>query len=142
MKNLNYNKLETQPYLLSNKINPQVAKLLFTFRTRMVDVKENFKNKYVSAQTQADTALSCPLCLSKEDSQEHLLSCKKLNQNLVINQSEKICYSDIFSTSVEKNLIAITALEKLMKKTVQMQCKYVTECPLFLLLLFILSCNV
>ena len=60
--------------------------------------------------------VSCPLCLSKEDSQEHLLSCKKLNENLVINQKEFFCYNDIFSTSVEKNQIAIRALEKLMKK--------------------------
>ena len=49
--------------------------LLFIFvlpTTRMVECKDNFKNRY------KDTDLLCPLCLVANDTQQHPLDCKVL----------------------------------------------------------------
>ena len=54
-RNLTYSKLKTMDYLISGQLPPQEAKLMFKLRSRMLNVKENFKNKYLNN----DTFLHC-----------------------------------------------------------------------------------
>ena len=67
-----------QPYLKSRLINVNQAKQLFKFRTRMSNVKSNFKSMY------SKIGLLCPLpgCQEIEDDQ-HLLTCKITNSSSV-----------------------------------------------------------
>ena len=76
-----HKELKTQNYLkASENIDTKLAKFIFHARTRMLDVKENFRNRYSNERAQTTCALGCP----EPDSQQHLLVCKKLdNQNLI-----------------------------------------------------------
>ena len=79
--------LDMQPYLKPNHITISEAKFIFSARTRMLDVRSNFKNKY--------SDLKCPNC-KEEDSQPHLLSCEKLvSQSSIISELPK--YENIFN---------------------------------------------
>ena len=71
LKNVTYNKFKLQPYLKNIKISPDLAKTIFKFRTRMSNVKINFKSKY------SENDLLCPLegCDEIEDD-NHLIKCK------------------------------------------------------------------
>ena len=55
MDDIHYTHLSKQTYLKSKKLFPDRAKLLFKFRTHMVDVKNNFKTMY-------NNQIECPLC--------------------------------------------------------------------------------
>ena len=82
-------------------LNVLDSKLLFQLRSRMIDVKANFKNKYVN--------IKCPICKleGSEDTQPHVFECTKLgNQDYVII-SDNILYSDIFDDNVEKQIAAL-----------------------------------
>ena len=67
MSKLSYDNLNLQTYFKTPIISTKEAKSLFKFRTRMANVKENFKTMY----SQDD--INCPECLNVSDSQEHLL---------------------------------------------------------------------
>ena len=86
MSNLKYNQLEMQSYLQTSILSLRKQTLLFKFRCRMINVGSNFgrQNK-------------CPICLTGEDSQEHLFNCHKLNDSSS-GQSE---YSDLFGDNLE-----------------------------------------
>ena len=73
MASLNYSDLKTQEYLVNKSFHSGDAKLLFSLRTRMVNVRNNYKNR------QGD--LRCPLCEQDVDTQEHLLACEKIHQS-------------------------------------------------------------
>ena len=71
-------------------------------------MKNNFRNNYVN------TNISCPLCESTDDTQEHLFECEKLR-----DAPSTYCeYKDIFSEdrdillNVAKNLKKIVELRK------------------------------
>ena len=88
------NKFKVQPYLSDRKVNPSIAKLLFKFRCRMINVKMNFKRTY--------SEFNCPLCLENgefhSDSQENLLTCTVLKQHsTVLANNKTVKYSTIFS---------------------------------------------
>ena len=104
MNKLNYSKLETQPYLLSNNFFPETAHFLFKARTRMLNVMNNFK------KSADDDIYLCPLCESDEDSQEHLLKCE------IIDNVANVKYDDIFSQNINKQKIAVEALQKAMNQ--------------------------
>ena len=60
LEKLNFENLKMQNYLGSNELETLEKKLLFQIRTRMLNVKANFKNNH--------SDLSCPLlCGNKED---------------------------------------------------------------------------
>ena len=91
-KLVEYSKLETSKYLLSNIFTVAQSKLLFKLRSRMLDVKMNFKNKF----NDDINLLKCNQCNTGElDDQSHIISCKVIdnNKNLTIK------YSDLFSHS-------------------------------------------
>ena len=69
--------------------------------------KINFKNKYEST--------TCKLKCLHEDSQENILSCPVLFQNLPNLQINNIKYLDIFSTNVDKVYSAAKIMSKLLE---------------------------
>ena len=93
--------LSLQEYFLPSFMNIQEAKMLFRIRSRMVDVKMNFKNKY------SDTL--CPVCktVGINDSQEHVLECAQLlkNQNILANSD--VLYVHIFESDIKKQTTAL-----------------------------------
>ena len=54
VKDIFYGKLEIQVFLLETKFSTKEKQLLFRLRTRMTDVKNNFKSQYQD--------LTCNLC--------------------------------------------------------------------------------
>ena len=99
LANLSYEKLEMQPYLRDGILNCKEARLLFTLRTRMVDVGCNFKNK---------ASLLCPLCSVASDDQQHLLLCTKIHSETMPDVS----YNDIFGTDTCKMKPVLKVLKK------------------------------
>jgi hypothetical protein len=69
---IQHNKLEMQRYLKPNnlKIKKEEAQTIFKMRSRVTEVKTNYKGKY-------DT-FECDLCNVEEESQEHILNCKEI----------------------------------------------------------------
>ena len=61
-------------YLFSSNITTEEKQVLFRFRTRMVEVKSNFKNQH-------GCNLICNFC-QNEDTQSHLLGCKILTNDI------------------------------------------------------------
>ena len=92
IKEILYNKLETQEYMMSPLFNNEEVNTLHALRCRSVNVKANLKNKFGSD-------LSCPLCLKNEDNQAHILVCPELTQRLknsqILNNNCK--YQNIFA---------------------------------------------
>ena len=73
-KGLKYDKLEMQTYLWSDKLSLKEAKLLFKIRTRMLDVKTNFKNKYIRKNTPEYDNLLCEICKTHIDNTKKTFS--------------------------------------------------------------------
>ena len=65
-----HKKIEIEKYLTGNNLSVQRGKFLFTLRTRMIEVRANYKKKYPD--------INCPLCKESEDTQEHMLHCSDL----------------------------------------------------------------
>ena len=104
-KEAEYTKLETSKYLISNIFTVSQSKLLFKIRSRMLDVKSNFKNKY----NDDINLLRCDLCKSGDlDTQSHVISCKSIDNNS--NQTAN--YSHLFSENLNTVKKAITVYEK------------------------------
>ena len=74
MENTFHSKLEIQSYLKLQKITPDDAKLIFSYRSRMAKFSENFRGP-------AGPKL-CPLCLTHLDNQQMSFSCPKIKPNL------------------------------------------------------------
>ena len=68
LDDLDFTDLKCAPYLENQSINQREAKLLFKLRTRMYQVKSNYKGLYINN-------LTCDLCKSATCDQRHLLSC-------------------------------------------------------------------
>ena len=100
-----HEKFQFQKYFQPSGSSIDEVKLLFQLRSRMVDVRINFKNKY-------DDTL-CPLCKAADDSQEHVFSCTKLttNKNFLIDGD--IEYSHIFHSDVKKQLPSVRMFNSL-----------------------------
>ena len=99
--NVQHESLSLQEYFTPSFLNIQEAKMLFRIRSRMVDVKMNFKNKH--------TTTLCPVCetVGVNDSQEHILECAQLvkNQNILANSD--IRYIHIFESDIKKQTTAL-----------------------------------
>ena len=86
-----YNSCEGPSYFSDSRFTPDLANLLFKFRTRGFLVKNNFRNNY------RNTNIMCPLCEDSDDTQEHLFECKAMRDVT----SEDVQYNDIFSSETE-----------------------------------------
>ena len=97
MKNLNYEKLELQPYLSSPIFNEESSNLIFRLRTRTVSgIKNDFRGVY--------NEISCPLNCGDNDTLENLLTCKVILSQYKTDQlcHGRIGYTDIFSENITK----------------------------------------
>ena len=96
-----YGELNMRRYLKTKSINLNQAKIIFKFRSRMINVKGNFKGSH-------QNDMSCPLgCLGEPDSQMHLIFCDKLPGS--ISESEFSC---IFGENEDKMEKVIPKLER------------------------------
>ena len=107
---INHETLQMQNYLEApNQVNSQLSKFIFHARTRMLDVKQNFKNKYINQNK------NCPLGCSVVDNQEHLLHCpaieNKLGMSCVSNKNSPH-YEDLFSEDSAKQITLATILDE------------------------------
>jgi hypothetical protein len=93
VKEVNHDNLTMQNYLSPNGLELKQAKLLFQLRSRMLDVRTNFGNKY-------DDVL-CPLCKEKPDTQQHVLEFSVLIQNTNLITVSTVVYSDIFESDIQ-----------------------------------------
>ena len=82
-------------------------KLLFKFRTRMINVGNNYGKINL-----------CPLGCIALDTQEHIFECKELLDNKVVSKSFK--YNDIFSEEPTKFTYAVNLAEELLRKREKM----------------------
>ena len=86
-----YTSCEGSSYFSDSRFTPDLANLLFKFRTRGFLVKNNFRNNY------RNTNIMCPLCEDSDDTQEHLFECKAMRDVTI----EDVQYNDIFSSETE-----------------------------------------
>ena len=95
VRNLQYDQFEMQNYLRPCKIQirKEEAQEIFKLRSRVSNVKNNYKGKYET--------LECEICdNNEEESQKHILQCIKLNE-----KSEEIPeYEQIFYGNVKMKL--------------------------------------
>ena len=102
-ENLLYGNLDMRKYLKSNSLSLNQKKIIFKFRTRMINVKDNFRNSYKN--------LNCRFnCFNEIENQEHLLVCSKLP-----NQISKSEYRSIYGNNPNISEIA-KKLEQNLKK--------------------------
>ena len=86
-----------QNYLKASKtdIKNEEAQMIFKMRSRMTEVKTNFKGMYET--------LECDACKKEEETQKHVLECeeilKKNNQPITI-----VKYEEIFNENVKKQI--------------------------------------
>ena len=87
-------KLSKYKNLLPHKSSKILAKFFFQARCTMLDVKTNFKNRFVD--------LLCPLGCNEnmEDTQQHLLVCEKLRDSSMVLKIPE--YDEIFDQDVTK----------------------------------------
>jgi hypothetical protein len=74
-ENLRFVGFKPAEYLLSKNLTTEEVKTLFKLRTRMVDVKENYKNSHIEN-------MWCRLCHLFTETQQHLLECPVMRINL------------------------------------------------------------
>ena len=93
VKILEHNELRMQKYLQPNseKIRKEEAQLIFKLRSRMTNVKTNFRGKFDN--------LDCRSCEIEDETQKHILECTILNKEL-----EKLDYEKIFKGAVSEKM--------------------------------------
>ena len=99
-------KLEREKYFDDQRFSRSDVELLFKLRTRMVDLKSNFSNKY-------GTDIACRLCQVQVECQEHILKCEVLKAKIEI--PPQVVYEDIFK-NVDKQLEAVKVFKKLLRE--------------------------
>ena len=103
VKDLQYNKLKIQPYLLPNNLaDVRLAKFVFSLRSRMLDIKCNYKNNH--------SDLCCPVCKAENDDQQHLLLCEGLKDFSVADKLPN--YEDLLGNNFEKVIVIARILKK------------------------------
>ena len=91
VRHINHSSIDMQEYLEGSELNAQESKFMFAARSRMIDVKTNYREKYFHT--------ICPCCNLEEDSQEHLLTCYMLEEEgEMVSISPN--YQDLFSTKL------------------------------------------
>ena len=106
--NVSHNDVNLQPYFNPMSMDVDEAKFLFLLRSRMVEVKTNFRNKY--------SDVLCPVCKLSDDTQQHLFECSELLKNMNILISNDIQYSHIFSENTDKQKAALRLFKSMWKE--------------------------
>ena len=75
LKNVTYSNLKMQNYLKASRVKATQNEIetIFKMRSRMADVKLNFRGKYEN--------LECRACYQEEESQKHLYECLEILKN-------------------------------------------------------------
>jgi hypothetical protein len=92
IRDICYQKLETQAYMTSPIFNNEEVSLLHALRSRYINVKANFSSKY-------QRNMLCPLCLTTVDDQPHILECSVLKRKFESTETnaDRNVYNDIFA---------------------------------------------
>ena len=94
-----------QEYLKPESVKSvNLSKFLFQSRTRMLEVKANFRNDPKNEN------MSCPLNCNAEDDQKHLLECDKIDASCIIGEDFPK-YDDLFEHSVAKQMKTAAMLQ-------------------------------
>ena len=95
MREIQYDKLETQRYMTSPLFSNIEVSLLYAIRSKALDCKSNFKNRYTNDN------LLCKICEEELDDQPRILQCKILNSKLKSEEavSGQVRYEDIWRSS-------------------------------------------
>ena len=109
IKNIKYEKLETQKYMTSSLFRNNEVNLLFALRSRNINCKANFRNKNID--------ILCQLCFKSEDDQPHIMKCKVINQHFKSKEifSESVEYSDLFKEDIRKQKVIVNLYENLLE---------------------------
>ena len=93
-RSVRHNELKLQSYLQSSQSNFSIKEKQFTFtaRSRMLDVKSNFKVGLKTTQ--------CRRCEDSEETQEHLLHCPTLRDGAVVTDVPQ--YDDLLGEETQK----------------------------------------
>ena len=100
-----------QDYLKDRTISNQLKRFIFALRARMIDIGQNYPNKYQTKH--------CPVCRDEKiwDTQEHILFCIGLNINKQVTQTLPK-YEDLFGKDVKKQIaVAKIIFEKFKVRT-------------------------
>ena len=104
VKEIKYDKLEVQPYLVSPLFTNEEVDLLYSLRSRTMNCKANFRGMYKDD-------LSCPTCQTGAlDQQQHILECNELSKKMLTDMlaNNKVKYDDIFGSCLKQK--EVTAL--------------------------------
>ena len=103
---IQHHSLQLQPYFLPENVKDvQLSKFLFQARSRMLDLRGNFKQKYKMNDW------NCELGCNKVDTQEHLLICEKLADSAV-SSLQVANYDDLFSNQLGNQLNVASILRE------------------------------
>ena len=73
-----------------------MAKFIFHARTRMLNVKANYKSQYLK------TDMNCPMGCPVLDSQEHVILCTKIESFCLNSEKNEPKYKDLFTEDSSK----------------------------------------
>ena len=99
-----YTNCDGMKHYFDHRFSPDLANLLFKFRTRTYLVKNNFRNNY------KNTNILCPLCEKFDDTQQHLLVCEKILQ---VTGQPSCTIEDIYSEDLDCLYHVACTLKKL-----------------------------
>ena len=107
-KTQNLSSYKLQEYLESENLTYKQKQLLFSLRTRSINVKTNYKSKYKHSN------LFCTLCDDRlVESESHLLECKSTLEQL--GNIGDARYEDIFSPEISRQEKITKIYEKVLK---------------------------
>ena len=96
MKDLFYNELKIQDYLLLKEMNASQAKALFKFRVRMAPFGQNFKG--------GQAEIICPLCNGHPDGQAESFHCERIKKVIDVQGDYKQIFGFKFSQGLVKTV--------------------------------------
>ena len=105
VKHIKHDVLKMQDYLQPNTASIDESKFTFALRTRMIDIKCNYRGKHIGQD------VLCPVCKEEEDTQQHLLVCDKLVDREAL-VTELPDYDHLFKDDLEAKLKMSRLLEK------------------------------
>ena len=117
-----YSNMDGMKYMRDPRFTPDIVNLLFKFRTRMFNVRNNFRNNY----QQTDTL--CPLCKNEDDTQEHMFKCETIIQTLH-HENIDVVYEDIFSADTNRLLGVARHLKQLTQTRIDLENEMMDDGP-------------
>jgi vacuolar-type H+-ATPase catalytic subunit A/Vma1 len=100
--------LKREKYLDDPRFSRSDAELLFSLRTRMIDVKKNFSKKYGDDMARRTCKVNVVV-----ETQDHIFKGDGLTEKIEI--SKDVVYEDIFK-NVDEQLVVIKIFKKLLRE--------------------------